>query len=78
MAQEGAAILFVGAFTLDVLYTTANFSNGPGKYLASSRISTASGMATTAATAAARLGGKGRALGKCGRRCNRPCPDKGD
>ena len=58
MAQEGAAILFVGAFTLDMLYTTANFSNGPGKYLASSRISTASGMATTAATAAARLGGK--------------------
>ncbi|MGB1470202.1 MAG: PfkB family carbohydrate kinase [Candidatus Puniceispirillaceae bacterium] len=58
MAQEGAAILFVGAFTLDVLYTTTNFSNGPGKYLASSRISTASGMATTAATAAARLGAK--------------------
>ena len=60
MAQEDTAILFVGAFTLDVLYTTANFSNGPGKYLASSRISTASGMATTAATAAVRLGAKVR------------------
>jgi sulfofructose kinase len=58
MAEEGAAILFVGAFTLDVLYTSPNFSKGPGKYLASSRISTASGMATTAASAAARLGAK--------------------
>lgn len=58
MTGNERAILFVGAFTLDTLYTCADFSVAPGKYLAQSSVSTASGMATTAATAAARLGGR--------------------
>lgn len=53
-----APVLFVGAFTLDTLYTVEEVSAGPGKYLASGRVCQAAGMATTAATAAARLGGK--------------------
>ncbi|WP_424926767.1 PfkB family carbohydrate kinase [Amaricoccus tamworthensis] len=51
-------VLFVGAFSLDTLYTVRGFSAGSGKYLSDSRVCTASGMATTAATAAVRLGGR--------------------
>lgn len=53
-----APVLFVGAFTLDTLYTVEGFAAGPSKYFAKERVCQAAGMATTAATAAARLGGK--------------------
>lgn len=57
MTSAESAVLFVGALTHDTLYRVNDFSKGPGKHLASG-IVTASGMAATAATAAARLGGK--------------------
>ncbi len=57
MTQPGDGVLFVGALTLDTLYQIDDFSRGPGKYLARGTVRTASGMASTAATAAARLGG---------------------
>ncbi|RYH12070.1 PfkB family carbohydrate kinase [Tropicimonas sp. IMCC6043] len=51
-------VLFVGALTLDSLYRVDDFSRGPGKYIAREKLDTASGMASNAATAAARLGGR--------------------
>ncbi|MBE9640465.1 PfkB family carbohydrate kinase [Salipiger mangrovisoli] len=58
MTRSCQGVLFVGALTLDTLYRVDDFSRGPGKYLAHEKVSTASGMASTAATAAARLGGR--------------------
>ncbi len=58
MTPRTPKILFAGALSQDTLYQVDDFSNGPGKYIADNSIITASGMATTAATAAARLGGK--------------------
>jgi sulfofructose kinase len=57
MSGAGPKVLFVGALTRDTLYRVEDFSRGPGKYLTEGTVSTASGMATNAATAAARLGG---------------------
>ncbi|MEN8676649.1 MAG: PfkB family carbohydrate kinase [Alteriqipengyuania sp.] len=57
MSEPGPSVLFVGALTRDVLYRVGDFSGGPGKYIAQGTVTTASGMASTAATAAARLGG---------------------
>ena len=51
-------VLFVGAFTQDTLYSVESFAAGASKYFAKERVCQAAGMATTAATAAARLGGK--------------------
>lgn len=58
MTTSERGVLFVGALTLDTLYKVDDFSQGAGKYLATDVITTASGMATAAATAAARLGGQ--------------------
>jgi sulfofructose kinase len=58
MTPSRQGVLFVGALTLDTLYRVDDFSRGPGKYLANEKVTTASGMASTAATAAARLGGR--------------------
>ncbi|WP_226778894.1 PfkB family carbohydrate kinase [Oceaniglobus trochenteri] len=55
--KAAAPVLFVGALTRDTLYRVADFSRGPGKYIAEGSVSMASGMASNAATAAARLGG---------------------
>ncbi|MDU8913594.1 PfkB family carbohydrate kinase [Aestuariicoccus sp. MJ-SS9] len=57
MSGAGPKVLFVGALTRDTLYRVEDFSRGPGKYLTEGTVSTASGMAANAATAAARLGG---------------------
>lgn len=57
MSSTNARTLFVGALTLDTLYRVDDFSRGPGKYLTTNAMRTASGMAANAATAAARLGG---------------------
>ena len=57
MSGAGPKVLFVGALTRDTLYRVEDFSRGPGKYITEGTVSTASGMAANAATAAARLGG---------------------
>ncbi|PWJ13866.1 PfkB family carbohydrate kinase [Jannaschia seohaensis] len=57
MSGPGPKALFVGALTRDTLYRVDDFSRGPGKYITEGTVSTASGMAANAATAAARLGG---------------------
>lgn len=58
MTCSNQGVLFVGALTLDTLYRVDDFSHGPRKYFAREKVSSASGMASTAATAAARLGGR--------------------
>lgn len=58
MTLIDSGVLFVGALTLDTLYQVDDFSQGPGKYLSSAAVGSASGMATNAASAMARLGGQ--------------------
>lgn len=58
MTSQAQGVLFVGALTLDTLYSVDSFSEGPGKYLSQQSMSMASGMATNAAFAAVKLSGK--------------------
>ena len=51
-------ILFVGALTEDSIFRVSGFSRGSGKFIAEKATRNAAGMASSAATAAARLGGK--------------------
>ncbi|WP_119309354.1 PfkB family carbohydrate kinase [Cohaesibacter haloalkalitolerans] len=51
-------ILFVGALTEDSIFRVSGFARGSGKFLAEVATRNAAGMASSAATAAARVGGK--------------------
>lgn len=51
-------ILCVGALTLDTIFRMERLPEGPGKFLPRETVDIAAGMATSAATAIARLGGK--------------------
>ncbi|WP_319568739.1 PfkB family carbohydrate kinase [Cohaesibacter marisflavi] len=51
-------ILFVGALTEDSIFRVSGFSSGSGKFIAERATRNAAGMASSAATAAARIGGK--------------------
>lgn len=59
MTAAGASrpILFVGALTLDSIFRLDTLPARGGKYVAEDAVEVAAGMATAAATAAARLGG---------------------
>lgn len=57
MAEVGKPILCVGALTLDTIFQLKELPAGPGKFLPSAAVEVAAGMATSAATAIARLGG---------------------
>jgi sulfofructose kinase len=50
-------ILCVGALTLDTIFEMTELPPGPGKYIPVSAVEIAAGMASSAATAIARLGG---------------------
>lgn len=50
-------ILCVGALTLDTIFQLAELPPGPGKFLPTAAVEIAAGMASSAATAIARLGG---------------------
>ena len=62
----GAAILCVGALTLDAVYRVPELPAAPRKYLASEAFELPAGMAASAAIAAARLGGRPRLLASVG------------
>lgn len=51
-------ILCVGALTLDTIFQMSELPNGPGKFIPLRAVEIAAGMASSAATAIARLGGK--------------------
>ncbi|WP_332719085.1 PfkB family carbohydrate kinase [Pelagibacterium mangrovi] len=51
-------IVFAGAATVDMIFKVDALSPGPGKILPKALVQVAHGMATSAATAAARLGGR--------------------
>jgi sulfofructose kinase len=59
MAETAARlpILCVGALTLDTIFQLAELPPGPGKFLPTAVVEVAAGMASSAATAIARLGG---------------------
>ena len=56
MTEDAAPILCVGALTCDLMLHVPRLPLGPGKYLADRAALVAAGMATSAATAIARLG----------------------
>ncbi|WP_319532304.1 PfkB family carbohydrate kinase [uncultured Cohaesibacter sp.] len=56
-SQSSKPILFVGALTEDNIFRVSDFGKGAGKYMADEATSNAAGMASSASTAAARLGG---------------------
>lgn len=57
MADRPRPILCVGALTLDTIFQMAELPAGPGKFLPLDAVENAAGMASSAATAIARLGG---------------------
>ena len=56
--MDGARLLSVGALTQDTIYRLASLPPGPGKFIPDAAVQIAAGMATAAAIAAARLGGR--------------------
>lgn len=56
--MDGARLLCVGALTEDTIFRLATLPPGPGKFIPDEAVKVASGMATAAATAAARQGGR--------------------
>lgn len=56
--MDGARLLCVGALTQDHIFRLASLPPGPGKFIPEDAVKVASGMATAAATAAARQGGR--------------------
>lgn len=59
-------IVFAGAATMDMIFSVDVLPSGPGKILPKCLIEAAHGMATSAATAAARLGGHCTLLARVG------------
>lgn len=57
MGEARKPILCVGALTLDTIFQMAELPAGPGKFLPLAAVENAAGMASSAATAIARLGG---------------------
>jgi len=57
MAERPKPILCVGALTLDTIFQMAELPAGPGKFLPLDAVENAAGMASSAATSIARLGG---------------------
>ncbi|MET3897194.1 sulfofructose kinase [Devosia sp. UYZn731] len=57
MAEGVLPILCVGALTLDTIFEMAELPSGPGKFIPVAAVEIAAGMASSAATAIARLGG---------------------
>ena len=57
MAEGGKPILCVGALTLDTIFQMDELPAGPGKFLPLEAVEVAAGMASSAATTIARLGG---------------------
>jgi len=56
-AARRLPILCVGALTLDTIFQLTELPPGPGKFLPTAAVEIAAGMASSAATAIARLGG---------------------
>ena len=56
--MTGRRILCVGALTLDMIFDMAELPAGPGKFIPRGAVQNAAGMASSAATAIARLGGQ--------------------
>jgi sulfofructose kinase len=54
----GARLLCVGALTLDTIFKLKSLPDGPGKFIPDDVMQIAAGMAASAATAAARQGGR--------------------
>lgn len=59
-------LVFLGAATMDMIFSVDRLPAKPGKVLPSALIQAAHGMATSAATAAARLGGKASLIARIG------------
>lgn len=61
-----ATVVCCGSATCDVLYQVERLPLGPGKILPKAMVEVAHGMATSAATAVARLGGRARLIARIG------------
>ena len=61
-----ATVVCCGAATLDTLFRVARLPTGPGKILPTAVLEVAHGMATSAAAAVARLGGRARLFARVG------------
>ena len=61
-----ATVVCCGAATYDLLYRVERLPLGPGKLLPKSMVEIAHGMATSAATAIVRLGGRARLIARVG------------
>lgn len=61
-----ATVVCCGAATCDVLYQVERLPLGPGKILPKAMLEVAHGMATSAATTVARLGGRARLIARIG------------
>jgi sugar/nucleoside kinase (ribokinase family) len=61
-----ATVVCCGAATLDTLFRVARLPTGPGKILPTAVLEVAHGMATSAAAAIARLGGRARLFARVG------------
>jgi ribokinase len=59
-------VVCVGAAVLDTIYRLAELPAGPGKYLAQAAVEVAEGMASSAAAAIVRLGGRATLLARVG------------
>lgn len=59
-------IVFLGAATMDMIFSVDSLPTGPGKILPRVLVQAAHGMATSAAAAAARLGGKASLITRIG------------
>lgn len=59
-------LVFLGAATIDMIFSVEQLPARPGKVLPTALVQAAHGMATSAATAAARLGGKASLITRIG------------
>ena len=67
-----ATVVCCGAATLDTIFRVERMPTGPGKILPTAMIEVAHGMATSAAAAVARLGGRARLFARVGDDARRP------
>lgn len=65
-APRTPRLVFAGAASIDLIFAVEALPPGPGKVLPTALVQVAHGMATTAATAAARLGGKCALIARIG------------
>ena len=63
---EAPLIVFCGAATVDMIFAVDTLPQGPGKVLPKAFVQAAHGMATSAAVAAARLGGRACLIARIG------------